>query len=87
MQSVVLLQNREKALPLNLKSLRSLAVIGPLADDPYEQLGTWIFDGDPQYSQTPLKAIRDMVGDEVTILLVRAMETSRRRTMDGFADA
>ena len=32
-------------------------MIGPLADDPYEQLGTWIFDGDPSLSRTPLTAI------------------------------
>ncbi len=37
--------------------------IGPLADDPYEQLGTWIFDGDPSLSQTPLNAIRQHLGD------------------------
>ena len=25
-------------------------MIGPLADEPWEQLGTWVFDGDPQFA-------------------------------------
>jgi beta-glucosidase len=87
LQSIVLLENRDAALPLDSGSLESLAVIGPLADDPYEQLGTWIFDGDPSISQTPLQAIRRLVGDEVEVAHVRAMETSRSRTTDGFDEA
>lgn len=86
-QSLVLLQNRDDALPLALGSLRSLAVIGPMADDSYEQLGTWIFDGDPALSQTPLQAIRAMAGPRVTVHHVRAMETTRTRTTAGFAEA
>jgi beta-glucosidase len=87
LQSLVLLENHKGALPLNPEQLKSLAVIGPLADDPYEQLGTWIFDGDPSLSQTPLQAIREFVGDGVDVTYVRAMETSRSRTTDGFAGA
>jgi beta-glucosidase len=62
-------------------------VIGPLADDGYEQLGTWIFDGDPAISQTPLQAIRRVLGDRVTVRHVRAMETSRSRSTAGFDEA
>jgi beta-glucosidase len=87
LQSLVLLENRNATLPLKSKDLKSLAVIGPLADDPYEQLGTWIFDGDPSLSQTPLQAIRQFLGDEVKVTYVRAMETSRSRTTDGFEEA
>jgi beta-glucosidase len=82
-----LLENRNHALPLAKEKLTSLAVIGPLADDPYEQLGTWIFDGDPELSRTPLKAIRQFLGDRVTINHVRAMETSRSRSTAGFDEA
>jgi beta-glucosidase len=87
LQSIVLLENRDGTLPLAREKLRSLAVIGPLADDPYEQLGTWIFDGDPSISRTPLQAIRQLVGDDVDVSHVRAMETSRSRTTDGFDEA
>ena len=62
-------------------------MIGPLADDPYEQLGTWIFDGDPSITQTPLQAIRQYLGDRVKVTHVRAMETSRSRSTDGFDEA
>jgi len=58
-----------------------------MADDDYEQLGTWIYDGDSALSRTPLRAIREMVGPRVTIRHVRAMETTRSRTTTAFADA
>jgi beta-glucosidase len=87
LQSMVLLENRENALPLVKENLRSLAVIGPMADDAYEQLGTWIFDGDPAISQTPLQVLRERAGDQFTINHVRAMETTRSRATDAFAEA
>jgi len=86
-QSLVLLQNRGAVLPLERQSLRSLAVIGPMADDDYEQLGTWIYDGDTALSRTPLQAIRDIVGPQVAVRHVRAMETTRSRTTTAFAEA
>jgi beta-glucosidase len=86
-QSIVLLQNRNGVLPLARESLASLALIGPMADAPYEQLGTWIFDGDPELSQTPLVAIRNLLGDTVVVNHVRAMETSRSRSTASFAAA
>ncbi len=86
-QSLVLLQNRNDALPLASKSLRSLAVIGPLADDAYEQLGTWAPDGDPALGQTPLQAIREILGSRVAVQHVRAMATTRTVTTTGFAAA
>jgi beta-glucosidase len=86
-QSLVLLQNRSDVLPIARETLRSIAVIGPLADDPYEQLGTWIFDGDPALSVTPLQAIREMVGPGVRVQHVRAMETTRTRSTAAFAEA
>ena len=87
LQSLVLLQNEGNVLPLDVSGLDSIAVIGPLSDDPYEQLGTWIFDGDPNLSQTPLEAIRTFVGDRVGVNYVRALETSRSRDTGGFGEA
>ena len=87
LQSVVLLNNDAGVLPLSAGRLRSLAVVGPLADEPYEQLGTWIFDGDPGLSVTGLQGIRDLVGSEVEIRFVRAMATSRSRTTETFDEA
>ena len=87
LQSIVMLENRNNVLPLAKDRLRSLAVIGPMADDGYEQMGTWVFDGDASISQTPLNAIREFVGDTVSVRHVRAMETSRSRSADGFEEA
>ena len=85
-QSIVLLENRDQALPLDPGSLGSVAVVGPLADEPAEQLGTWVFDGDPSLSVTPLQALRDALGD-VEVHYVRALETTWSRDRGGFADA
>jgi len=87
LQSVVLLKNDDRALPLSKDRLNRIAVIGPLADAPYEQLGTWIFDGDPGLSVTALEGIRELVRDDVQIEFVRAMETSRSRSTAPFDDA
>ena len=87
LQSVVMLKNDRDVLPLITNALRSIAVIGPLADAPYEQLGTWIFDGDPELSVTPLAAIREHVGNNVDVRYVAAMQTSRSRDTAPFAEA
>jgi beta-glucosidase len=87
LQSVVLLKNDADVLPLSMGRTRSLAVIGPLADAPHDQLGTWIFDGDPQLSVTGLQGLQALVPDTVEIRYVRAMETSRSRATDSFDEA
>ncbi len=87
LQSVVMLKNDEGLLPLSMESLDRVAVIGPLADDAYEQLGTWVFDGDPALSVTALQGIRDLVGGKAEIDYVRAMETSRSRSTEPFDEA
>lgn len=84
LQSVVMLTNEHHVLPLEAGELDSIALIGPLADAPYEQLGTWIFDGDPGLSVTPLQAIRRLLGDDVEVRHVPAMETTRSRSTEGF---
>ena len=80
LQSVVMLSNRDRVLPLRADQVESIAVIGPLADDPYEQLGTWIFDGDDALTETPLRAIRQLVGADTEVRFLKAMETSRDRS-------
>ena len=102
-ESLVLLKNDHVAheavtapvLPLALDRLSSLAVIGPLADDPHDQLGTWIFDGDAQYSVTTLQAIRAHCqahgqadgGHGVAVHYARGVATTRSRDRAEFAEA
>jgi beta-glucosidase len=87
LQSVVLLKNDDGVLPLSTERLERIAVIGPLADAPYEQLGTWIFDGDTELSVTALMGIRELAGNDLRIEYVRAMETSRSRSTEPFDEA
>jgi beta-glucosidase len=87
LQSVVLLKNDNRVLPLSTEALSSVAIIGPLADAPYEQLGTWIFDGDPELSVTPMHAIHSLVGQDIDVRYLRAMENSRSRSTDAFDEA
>ena len=86
-KSVVLLENRDGVLPLKREALSRLAVIGPLADDGYEQLGTWVLDGDPSISRTPLEAIRRFLVEQVQVRHVRAMKNTRSRSTEGFDEA
>jgi beta-glucosidase len=86
-KSCVLLKNDQNRLPLLAESLQSVAVIGPLADDPYEQLGTWIFDGDSQHSQTCLTAIEQELSGKASIQHVKAMQTSRSHDQTDFKQA
>jgi beta-glucosidase len=59
-RSLVLLKNERGTLPLN-KNLRSIAVIGPLADDPHAMLGSWSGDGKAADTVTLLGAIKEKV--------------------------
>jgi beta-glucosidase len=59
--SLVLLKNDSEALPLS-DTLGSIAVVGPLADDPHNPLGTWSFDGDRSASVTLLAALKERLG-------------------------
>jgi beta-glucosidase len=86
-ESIVLLKNDNDVLPLNREEINSIAVIGPLADAAYEQLGTWIFDGDPTLSVSALEGIRGLVGDSIQTQHVPALATSRSRDKSGFDSA
>lgn len=86
-KSCVLLKNTSNILPLDHSLLTRLALIGPLADDKYEQLGTWIFDGDEQYSVTCLSAIQSLVGANINLIYEKGLDTSRSQSEEHFAKA
>lgn len=65
-EGIVLLENKENALPLDRDSLSSIAVIGNLANT--ANLGdTGSSQVTPPYAVTPLAGIRNAVGDDVTV--------------------
>jgi len=84
-QSTVLLQNNNKLLPLS-KDIEKIAVIGPLADAPYEQMGTWVFDGKEENSITPLVALKDYLGED-KVNYAPGLEISRTLDKKGFKKA
>jgi len=84
-QSAVLLQNKNNMLPLS-KDIQKVAVIGPLADAPHDQLGTWIFDGHKKNSITPLQAITEFLGSS-RVVSAKGIEISRSRDTKGFQQA
>lgn len=85
-QSVILLKNENQTLPFTDK-IKTLAVIGPMADAPYEQMGTWVFDGEKEHTQTPLTAIKEMYGDKVKVLFEKGLDYSRDKNTAGIARA
>lgn len=86
-ESVVLLKNHANCLPVDIGRLKALAVIGPMADEPYEQLGTWVFDGDSALSQTPLDTLQTRFGETVKIQYARGVPNTRSKDRSGFAEA
>lgn len=84
-QSVVMLKNDNNILPLSKKSVGKLAVIGPLADAPHEQLGTWTFDGKKENTRTPLHAIRDLLGKN-NVIYHAGLEYSRSNDSSAFPE-
>jgi beta-glucosidase len=63
LESVVLLKNDKNFLPLDKKSIKSIAVIGPLADSVHWD---W-YGGTPPYAVTPLQGIKAQLGPDVTV--------------------
>lgn len=85
-QSVILLKNDAGTLPLGDR-IRTIAVVGPMADAPYEQMGTWTFDGEREHTVTPLAALREMYGDRVRIIYEPALAYTRDKSQAGIARA
>lgn len=80
-ESAILLKNDNAALPL--KDAKTLLVTGPLADAPYEQMGTWAFDGDETHSVTPLAALKK----DYNVIYEPGTAFSRDRSIAGIAKA
>jgi beta-glucosidase len=84
-ESVVLLKNEGSVLPLASSTAR-IAVIGPLADSPVDQMGTWVMDGRSEDTRTPLATLRERLGSE-RIAYAQALKNSRDSSREGFGAA
>lgn len=64
-ESITLLENKNRLLPLSLDKISSIAVIGPNADR--VQFGDYSWSQNKKEGITPLQGIRDFVGDKVKV--------------------
>ena len=78
-ESAILLQNKKNVLPLD--KAKTILVTGPLADAPYEQMGTWVFDGQKEHTVTPLTALRE----EYNVIWEPGLKYSRDENTKDFA--
>lgn len=85
-EGAILLKNDNNLLPLTTAT-KKLAIIGPLSDSQADQLGTWCFDAEPEHSVTPLKAIQQLVGNEVSIIAEKGLTYSRDKNQQGIEKA
>jgi beta-glucosidase len=73
-ESIVLLRNAGNVLPLR-KSLGTLAVIGPNADEPRMLLGN--YNGEPSHPVTPLAGIRAALSSKTRVLYARGADLAQ----------
>lgn len=62
-KSIVLLKNEDGFLPLDKNKVKSIAIIGPYAN---QVLFDW-YSGSPPYSVSPLEGIKNKVGNNVVV--------------------
>src|SRR6266571_2444652 len=74
-RSIVLLKDERETLPLN-KNVKSIAVIGPLADDRQNVLGSWTADGNVADAVTLLAGIKAKVSPETRINYAKGCDIS-----------
>jgi beta-glucosidase len=84
-RSAVLLRNEGGLLPLSAGALKSLAVIGHLADAPRDMLGPWVFDYNLDEAVTILAGIKAKVGNNVGVDYARGVVIPPRKFASPFA--
>ncbi|MEO8713299.1 MAG: beta-glucosidase BglX, partial [Parafilimonas sp.] len=72
--SFVLLKNANNILPL--KKSGTIALIGPLADNQRNMLGTWNIRGEYSEDITVIQGIKNMVGTDVNVLYAKGANIS-----------
>jgi beta-glucosidase len=81
-KSIVLLKNDGALLPLDASAVKSIAVIGPLAD---RVLMDW-YSGTPPYTVCPVTGIRNKVGERIAVRQVTNNDDSDAVRVAGESD-
>ncbi|HMA34921.1 MAG TPA: glycoside hydrolase family 3 N-terminal domain-containing protein [Chloroflexia bacterium] len=84
-RAAVLLRNEGGVLPLDRSAVQSVAVIGPLADDPRATLGPWVFAHDLGATVTVLAGVRRVAGAAVRVAHAPGVPVPTRRFPSPFA--
>jgi beta-glucosidase len=81
-ESIVLLKNEQRTLPLDAKKLKSIAVIGPYADI----VALDWYSGAAPYAISPLEGIRVRVGDGVSVKFSKGADLAEAAEMAKASD-
>lgn len=84
-ESLVLLKNENKLLPLS-KDIKSIALIGPLADNRRDLIGTWALAAKDEDAVTVLEGLKNALGDTCKIRYAKGCDTFSD-SAEGFAEA
>ena len=76
---MVLLKNLGNLLPINTEKVKRIALIGPLADDHHEILGTWHRIGQDKDSESVLDGLREVLPDEIELTYTQGCDLSGER--------
>ncbi len=75
-KSMVLLKNLGNYLPINTKNVKRIALIGPLADDHHEILGTWHRIGRDEDTESVYDGIKAVLPNDVEITFTKGCDLS-----------
>jgi beta-glucosidase len=84
-RSLVLLRNEREMLPLS-KEVKSIAVVGPLADNQLDLIGSWTGDGRKEDAVTLLAGIKAKVAPATKVVYAKGCEITGDSTA-GFDEA
>jgi beta-glucosidase len=85
-ESAILLKNSDNVLPFG-KNVKKILLTGPLADAPYEQMGTWVFDGEKEHTVTLRNALEQEYGKRVKVSYEPGLAYSRDKETAGIQKA
>jgi beta-glucosidase len=81
----VLLKNNNQTLPL--KKSGTIALVGPLANNQANMLGTWSISGDTKLAVPMLEGIKNAVGNSVKIIYAKGANITDDKTLAKNANA
>ncbi|MDE7396645.1 MAG: glycoside hydrolase family 3 C-terminal domain-containing protein, partial [Muribaculum sp.] len=87
LQSAVLLKNENGVLPIG-NNVKRILLTGPLSDARYDQLGTWIFDGEKSHTVTLYDALKqECEARGIQLDFVPALKYTRHNNPEGIVEA